>query len=188
MNTGTVQASACRRTRQAGASLLEVLVAVLIMSFGLLSLAGLAAAAQQYAKMAQFQTVGGQLASDYAERMRANATGFALDLYDKVGPYSTAMATAVACADPGKCTSAELAAQDKASWTNELRRRLPGGDAFVRRDAVNALAVDLWILWVDPDLAVGTSTAGTADCPTDAVSAMPSGAALPRCMYFRVSI
>lgn len=188
MKTGNVRRLVRWRKRQSGASLLEVLVAVLIMSFGLLSLAGLAAAAQQYAKMAQFQTVGGQLASDYAERMRANATGFGLDLYNKTVPYSTAAATSAACADPGLCTTAELAAQDKASWTNELRRRLPGGDAFVRRDSVNVLAVDLWILWVDPDLAVGSSTAGANDCPTDAVSAIPSGSPLPRCMYFRVSI
>ena len=180
-----------RKSRVAGASLLEVLIAILIMSFGLLALGGLTAAVQQYVKMAQFQSIGMHLGSELGERMRANVRAFQAGSYNKMAAYSTAAVTAPPClASP--CTVAEVAAIDLANWTNELRARLPGGDAFVRRDSVNPLAVDVWILWIDPDLQIGANekleVVGANDCPAAAISGIAAGAPTPRCMYYRISI
>lgn len=180
-----------RAPREAGASLLEVLIAILIMSFGLLALGGLTAAAQQYVKMAQFQSLGMLLSSELGERMRANVRAFEAGSYNKTAAYSTATATVPPCS-ASPCTIAEVAAIDLAKWTNELRGQLPGGDAFVRRDAVNPLAADVWILWIDPDLQVGATekleVVGANDCPAAAVSGIAASAPKPRCMYYRISI
>lgn len=181
-----------RRARQSGSSLLEVLIAILIMSFGLLALGGLTAAAQQYMKMSQFQSIGMQLATELGERMRGNVTGFELGMYDKKDAYShsTAEVERPGCA-ASPCTPTERAAIDMADWTNELRMRLPGGDAFVQRDSANALATDIWIMWIDPDLSMGDTTLSVAradeDCPEGAASSAADAPA-PRCMYYRISL
>ena len=179
--------------RQRGSSLLEVLIAMVIMSFGLLAMAGLTASSQQYVKMAQFQSIGMQLASELSERMRSNVTGFELGSYQKEAVYSgtkVALPTCVAVA----CVPKELAELDIAIWTNELQRRLPGGDAFVKRDAINSLATDIWIMWIDPDLretgaaaSEGKSVANASDCPAAAVGGLAKTTVV-RCMYYRVSI
>jgi type IV pilus assembly protein PilV len=176
---------------QVGSSLLEVLVAILVMSFGLLALGGLSASAQQYVKMSQFQSIAMQLASQLGERMRGNVEAFERGSYNKTTAYASTGTPASNCA-ASSCTSAEIAAIDMAAWTAELRNRLPGGDAFVRRDPVNVLATDIWILWIDPGSLPGDrgelSVAAAADCPEDALSGLDAGDPMPRCMHYRISL
>ena len=184
-----------RPVAQTGSSLLEVLVAILILSFGLLGLAGLTAASQRYVKMAQFQSIGVQLAAELGERMRGNVGGFELGGYSKTGVYSTDAVPVPPCAST-PCSTGDLAAIDLAQWTRALRQRLPGGDGFVQRDAVNLLATDIWILWSDPDSTVGSrddaeaslSVVGVNDCPAAAVAGLAAGTVKPRCMYYRISL
>jgi type IV pilus assembly protein PilV len=177
--------------RQSGTSLLEVLIAVLIMSFGLLALGGLTAASVQYGKMAQFQTLGVQLANDYTDRMRANWSGFSTNSYDKTSVYSSSgtLVTVPTCSIATACTPPEIAAIDKAEWVNSLKQRLPGGDAYVLHDVSNLLAVDVWIMWTEPNLNYGgdnsLSTGKTTDCPAAAITGISP---VPRCMFFRMSI
>jgi type IV pilus assembly protein PilV len=180
---------------QQGSSLLEVLITMLIMSFGLLALSGLTASSLQYSKMAQFQTIGSQLAIEYGDRMRGNVAGFQASNYNQTAAY-TGASSAVdvpVCGTPAKCTPAEVAAIDIAEWTNGLRRRLPGGGAYVLRDTTHPLSVDIWVMWVEPNLAVNGSSdtlsvaaTGGNQCP--AAAATGTASAVPRCMYFRVSL
>lgn len=172
--------------QQTGSSLLEVLIAVLIMSFGLMALGSLTAASVQYGKNAQFQTIGVQLASDISDRMRANLGGFQVNSYNKTTAYAPLAAALVVppCAG-GVCTAAEIAAVDLAQWRNNLRSGLPGGDAFVMRDLTNSQAVDIWIMWSEATQLAGLSVSSNADCPAAAVAAVNPQ---PRCAYFRFSI
>jgi type IV pilus assembly protein PilV len=184
-----------RPAAQVGSTLLEVLIAILILSFGLLGLAGLTVASQRYVKMAQFQSIGVQLAAELGERMRGNISGFESGGYTKTRVYSTDAVSVPPCAST-PCSAADLAAIDLAQWTKALRQRLPGGDGFVQRDAVNLLATDIWILWSDPDSTVGSrddadaslSVAGANDCPVAAVAGLAAGTVKPRCMYYRISL
>lgn len=57
---------------QAGFSLLEVLVAIVILSLGILGLAGLQSAALKNAHSAMLRAQAAQYAYDMADRMRAN--------------------------------------------------------------------------------------------------------------------
>jgi type IV pilus assembly protein PilV len=175
------------RTRHRGSSLLEVMIAVLILSFGLLGLGGLAAAAQRYAKMAQFQSVGTLMAADLGERMRGNIDGFRQGSYVRANAYSTEAVELPSCTNSTACTVAEMAALDMAEWVGELQKRLPGGDAHVKLDAANALATDIWILWMDPQ-ASDLSVAASTDCPAAALAGLADDAPRPRCMYYRISL
>lgn len=174
---------------ESGASLLEVLIAIVVMSFGMLALGGLTATTIQYGKMAQFQTVGVQLASDYADRMRANREGFVASAYNKTSVYSSSTAVVTVPTCLVGCSAQAIQAIDQAEWTNALRRSLPGGDAYVLRDPSSALGVDIWIMWIDPGLSVGSDnslvTSGSAACPAAAIVGVGT---VPHCLYFRASI
>ena len=73
-------------SRQSGATLLEVLVTVLILSFGMLALGGMMAYAIQLPKMSGNRATAMMLAASHVERMRANTAGFShRDLDDPRG-------------------------------------------------------------------------------------------------------
>ncbi|WP_418128084.1 type IV pilus modification protein PilV [Variovorax sp. KK3] len=165
-----------------------MLIATLVLSFGMLGLAGLAAGSQRYAKMAQFQSVGVALAADLGERMRGNIAGFQSGLYARTEAYSKAAPSAKACADKSLCTPGELASIDMAQWLGDVLRRLPEGGAYVQRDTVNPLATDIWLIWIDPKQATDLSVARDDDCPANALKGRASSEPKPRCMYYRISL
>lgn len=186
-----IQHSAKNLSAQQGSSLLEVLITILILSFGLLGIAALTTSSLQAVKVSQFQSVAMQLANEYADRMRGNARGVISNNYNMSDAYAEASSkvTVPTCATTEACTPAELAAIDKAEWMNNLRRRLPSGGAYVQR---NGLSVDIWVMWVEPgfkfddDSTLSVAATGGSQCPAAAVSV--SLINFPACAYYRVSI
>jgi type IV pilus assembly protein PilV len=179
---------------QQGASLIEVLISILIVCLGLLGMASMVAASVQYVKLAQFQTIGTQLAEAYAENLRANISGFNANSYNQIIAYNgdSSSLNVPTCANTSLCTPSEIADIDEAVWLNDLRRRLPAGGAYVLRDN-NALAADIWIMWADPSLVFTNghlSVFGTSgdQCPAASIAGLANTTPQPRCMYFRVSI
>ncbi len=172
-----------RRRQQTGASLLEVLIAILIMSFGIAGVALLMAATIQYNKTSQYQMVALQIATQLAESMRANTDGFMADSYAKTGMYSSTVAVASlpTCVASAACTSSEIASIDKAQVANTLRLALPGGDFNVQRNGNRA---DIWIMWMEPKTAASMSM-GTANCRAAAISGLGD---TPRCLYMRAAL
>lgn len=77
--------------KQKGASLLEVMVAVLVMSLGLLGMAGLQAATAKYRINIQANAVVAQLVSDFSERVRVNPNAAGPSLTLQVGLAARAM-------------------------------------------------------------------------------------------------
>lgn len=175
--------SRCRRTQQTGASLLEVLIAILIMSFGIAGVALLMAATIQYNKTSQYQMVALQIATQLAESMRANTDGFMAGAYVKTDSYSSSVsaATIPECAASALCTSTTVAQYDMAQVTNTLRLALPGGDFNVQRNGNRA---DIWIMWIEPKTAASMSF-GTANCRAAAISGSGDP---PRCLYMRAAL
>ena len=76
-------------SRQLGASLLEVLVAILILSFGMLALSGMLAFSVQMPKLAAYRATATALAASHIERMRANPQGFAVGAYKETMTYNS---------------------------------------------------------------------------------------------------
>ena len=123
-------------SRQSGVSIVEILVAVLILSVGSLGIVSLQLAGMKYSAGAYARTQIVILSDDIVNRMKANRD-FALD-FDADGdigtdfPYEVANFTGaipfVSCATQN-CDLDEIVDQDLASWLNEVARVLPSGQA-----------------------------------------------------------
>src|SRR3989304_2881609 len=110
---------------QKGFSLIEVLVALLILSIGLLGLAALQTTSLQYNTGSYLRTQATFLAYDILDRMRANSAAVA-DAdgtgYDQ--PVSSMVVSGGNC-HATNCTSAELGLYDVRSWYDRAVATLP---------------------------------------------------------------
>ena len=71
-----------RINRQSGLTLLEVMITVVILSLGLLGLAGLQMTGLKNNRNAYYNTVAAQVAQDLAERIKADQAGANAKVYD----------------------------------------------------------------------------------------------------------
>ena len=134
-----------------GVSMIEILVTLTIVAFGVLGLLGLQARTLSQQKDSADRKAAAEMVEQLAERMRANHLGFtsgeyALDLKNTAAtPGSVAT-----CATKTECTLEEVAARDLDQWVIELRRRIPGSAAYLVWDAAlpNRLLVSL--AWAEP--------------------------------------
>jgi type IV pilus assembly protein PilV len=109
------------QSQQHGFSMLEVLIAVLVFSLGMLGLAGLLIFAIQSNNVAYLRTQATFLAHNMADRMGANPAGLWNGDYNGTYPVSASSASCSA-----GCTPAELASHDKQQWSTQLTTFLPG--------------------------------------------------------------
>ena len=114
--------------RQQGFTLLEVLIALLVLSIGLLGLAALQTTGLRSNEMASMRTTSTHLAYDITDRMRANPAGVTANQYVLAGG-----------AEP---TGTSVAALDLIDWYNAVIL-LPGGRAsIVQCDGASTPACD----------------------------------------------
>ena len=108
--------------RQRGFSLVEALVAFLILSIGMLGIASLQVLSLKAGNTAVMRTIVVMKVEEMMERIRNNPT--------QVSNYRTASATGVdnGCNDYATykaCTPAEMVQDDIFHWVDELKKRLP---------------------------------------------------------------
>lgn len=182
--------SRARFGSQAGVSLVEVLVALLVVSLGMMAMVGLLGTAARFGKTSEFRSTATLLAQDITDRIRANLKGAQDGDYDIV---STGLADALpeeaaACAVAAACTPKELADIDTAQWQATLFNSLPRGTGHVQ---FNGEAADIWIVWQDPSTLDDDADKTTFLTGADGTSACPPGFnvndPIPSCMYFRVA-
>lgn len=113
---------------QRGVSLIEVLVAVLIFSIGLIGVAGLLVMATRSNHAAYLRTQVTFLAGNMADRMRANATGLWNGAYNDNNYPTSASQT---CSKASPCTPAQVAVRDKYEWSQLLKTLLPEASARI---------------------------------------------------------
>jgi len=99
-------------TRQRGFSLFEVLITVIVISIGLLGLAGLQFAGLRAVNSAQDHTQATLLAQDIAERIHANPGSS----YDGILLNSSSVVPAQSCDQSTDCTTGAMLNYDKYSW------------------------------------------------------------------------
>jgi type IV pilus assembly protein PilV len=147
MNTNRNSLGSVRHRNSSGLTLLEVLIAVLVLSIGMLGLAGLQTASLRFNMGAYYRTQATSLAYDFADRLRANRDAALDGEYDMVAFESPAPACdPLFVVDPMDT----IAAQDIAVWRNTLACSLPLGTG-----AVDALADDEFTISVRWDEARG---------------------------------
>lgn len=117
-------------SRQRGVSLIEVLVAVLIFSIGLIGLAGMLVMATRSNQAAYLRTQVTFLAHNMADRMTANPIGVWNGDYDKEH-YNSITADDTGCDGSSPCDPATLATHDQQAWSAQLRTFLPAADASI---------------------------------------------------------
>lgn len=112
--------------------MLEVMVAILILSFGLLGVAGLQVISLRNAHSGTYRTVATQLAYEMGDSLRANRVAVTTGYYDNpvVGGSFT-----VNCLNTTGCNSQEMAEMDIYLWNQKLAIALPSGAGHVCRDS-----------------------------------------------------
>ena len=194
------------RFGQSGATLIEVLVAILILSFGMLSLGAMMSFAVQLPKLSGYRATATNLASSYIDRIRANPIGFQFNQYTAALNGASWSFTDIAlsdCAYPNCTTGASghtLADMDIAATRRAVRRELPAGDMEMWCSdptapttaiaCTSATQGNLWIVWQEPST---NSLLGATsdDCPTDVDSTYtgyPTSPTPARCLYVRFKI
>jgi type IV pilus assembly protein PilV len=128
-------ASVCAVPAQ-GVALLEILVAVLVLSLGLLGLAGLQVTGLRSNHNAYLRTQAALLAYDIADRMRSNVDGATAGDYVVSGPPGAApsfdcMTNFSGTAETDKCSATEMARVDIYLWYEDLADRLPSGTGSI---------------------------------------------------------
>jgi len=133
--------------RQRGLSMIEVLVSLTVVAFGLLGLAGLQARSMSYQKDSFDRKAAAELAAQLTERVRANYDGFRAGNYNvSMAPGDATPAAVPACADAQNCSAAEVAARDWAMWRIDVRRRLPASGVYLVAPA-NSVGMRLIVAW-----------------------------------------
>jgi type IV pilus assembly protein PilV len=110
-----------QRNRQSGFTLVEAVVALVVLAVGMLGIAGLYIEGLRSSHSALARTTAVNLAADMADRIRANPT--ATVAYAGVGPGLNN-----ACVNgPADCTPAQLANDDWFGGKQYVQSRLPLG-------------------------------------------------------------
>jgi type IV pilus assembly protein PilV len=109
------------RKRQAGFTLVEAVVALVVLAVGMLGIAGLYIEGLRSSYTALARTTAVNLAADMADRIRANPA--ATIAYAGVGPGLNNL-----CVNgPADCSPAQLANDDWFWWNQDVQNRLPQG-------------------------------------------------------------
>jgi type IV pilus assembly protein PilV len=119
----TVWIATSNSIRQYGFTLIEVLVAALVLSIGLLGLAGLQAVSLKMNHGAYLRSQATNLAYEIADAMRANRGSSAA--------YAGTYATVSCVLDHSRTASGNTKTDDIADWRNRLACLLPSGSGTI---------------------------------------------------------
>jgi type IV pilus assembly protein PilV len=137
--------------QQQGFSLIEVLIALIIMSVGMLGIAGLYVQSLQAGRTSMFRHQAIALAGDVADRIRANPT--AGSAYVGEGANNRCVGEAV------NCSEIEMAQHDIFLWKRQAGETLPGsaatggGDVTVQYDGgAEPPLYTITVSWEEPGI------------------------------------
>lgn len=119
--------------RQSGFTMLEVLISMVIVAFGLLGVAGLQAFALKNNQSASFRSAAAVLASDIVDRIKANVQGSITGDYN--APTTSSGTEVTSCLTAIGCTTGQLATHDLFEWQQRVALGLPGGIGVVCLDS-----------------------------------------------------
>jgi type IV pilus assembly protein PilV len=136
--------------RQRGMTLIEILVAIVVLSVGLMGLAGLQLKGMQVNQGSTYRSQAAILAQEMAERIRADLTGAGNNTYT---------------------VTSGVPATPSAAMTDWLTRvqMLPGGTATITAPAAGGTPgtqlIDVTVNWVDTRAQTGAGLSSTSTAP-----------------------
>ena len=145
------------KAQQSGFTMVEVLVAIVILSFGLLGLAGLQADGLRNNTSAYMRSQATLMAYDMLDRMRANLQGVKNGNYDNLLDSAP---TNPNCISSG-CSILQMTQHDAYEWSGKLNEILPSGQGKVKGNGLGSIFT-ITVMWDDQR----TGASGT-DCSGD---------------------
>ncbi len=134
------------RDKSRGFSLIEVLIALIVISVGMLGIAGLYVHGMQAGRTSLFRHHAVTLAGDVADRIRANPMAGAAYV-----DTTTASAPAKNCVGAAtNCTAAEMAATDMYLWDQQAIATLPDGEVSVAYAGGVPAQYTVTVSWSEP--------------------------------------
>lgn len=134
--------------------MIEILISLLVLSIGLLGLAGLQAASLDSNSDAHFRSVAVNQAYDMADRIQANRTGYDAGVYASI----SGIGSAKDC-ESAACTASSMAQHDQFVWNTLNSILLPAGKGEV---TCAADVCTITVMW-DRD-ALGGNDCSTLTC------------------------
>ena len=128
--------------KHAGFGLVESLVALVVVSVGMIGIAALYGQGLGAGRTALYRTQAVNLAADMADRVRVNRRGGA--------NYGGAAANNNC--DPGggaDCTPAQMAAHDLFGWQAQVAAQLPGGIGAVQYTGTTPPTYTILVTWTE---------------------------------------
>jgi type IV pilus assembly protein PilV len=192
--------SSTRPRQQRGATLIEILVTFLILSFGLMAIGTMQAFSLSSATSTSNRAIAISMASEYTEMMRANPAAVAAGSYDIALDYSGStnipdVDASDTCSYPN-CTATTLATFDKAVFQARVRSMLPAGTVVMTRPTVAGAAstrqANVWIIWSESKNFAAPVSGDTSSPSETAFDACPAAvqtmSPLPRCYFLRITL
>lgn len=131
---------------QSGLTLIETLVALVVLSVGLLGIAALQVQGMSAGRTANYRSHAANLAADMAERIRANPLG--LDAYAGPGSDNRCAASVGESLD---CSPEQMAGHDLFLWDRAIRTSLPDGDWRIQVDSASTPpGYRIEVFWAEP--------------------------------------
>jgi type IV pilus assembly protein PilV len=134
--------------QQRGVTIVEGLVALVILSVGMLGIASLYVTSLKTGRTALLRTHAVNLVNDMIDSIRANGSArIAYDLADRTGPPPDA--DSVDCGTDGVCTREQIAEKDLATWLTAVGEALPAAQGSIDYTASAAGVPDIYVVSVE---------------------------------------
>lgn len=161
-----------RRQRQRGITILESLVAIVVLALGILGLAGIQTRVLADSRTTNARAVAVRMAEDLAERMQFNSAIRLANPAINPNPYVVAWAAQPAAVDctTNLCNPTQLANDDLSQWKATLGTLLPGGDAMVFQSPTDPRQFGVLIGWDANTGAAALADAATYSQPLQVVT------------------
>jgi type IV pilus assembly protein PilV len=178
--------------RQGGATLIEVMVAVLVLSIGMLGIAGLTSASMRYSQGSWARATVASALTDFADRVRSNPAATATAYVQATDTYATQQGSSYAltygtdCSTTSAaCSGADLAAYQLEQWRLSVKRSLPSSAIWV--SGSRSTGYEATVMWFDKSFVKqdGVTLDQATTCASSITNAVaqraccPSGAAAP---------
>ncbi|MCX7563983.1 type IV pilus modification protein PilV [Xanthomonadaceae bacterium XH05] len=155
-----------------GFSMVELLVAIVILSIGLLGMAALQAATLRNNQSANYRTQASNLAYELVDTARSYQSRNTANVQAVLAPFAGWTATCAANAAATDCTSSNALTCDRQRWANRVCRSMPNARGRVVNYVPAAGTFTVEICWSD-DRTGNTTPSANCSAASEGLGGQP---------------